>query len=121
MNRAATLRVVGPASLFPFLPRPVDAAGETVRIIGLPIDTGLEVQYAESAGMVKQAGLDLQTQLLTAGAAVQSAIAGGAADIGLSNVGSLSMQRSSPSLWQRRQRNRLASWPTLMTRSRRAF
>jgi NitT/TauT family transport system substrate-binding protein len=72
--------------------RPASAA-DVVRVIGLPIDTGLEVQYAQAAGIAEQSGLNLQVQNLYAGAAVQAAIAGGSGDIGLTNVSSLATAR----------------------------
>jgi NitT/TauT family transport system substrate-binding protein len=61
----------------------------TIRIASTPIDIGAEVYYAQALGFFKQAGLDVQIQSIDNGAAIALAIAGGAADIGQSNVVSI--------------------------------
>jgi NitT/TauT family transport system substrate-binding protein len=61
----------------------------TLRIASTPIDVGAEVYYAQALGMFKQAGLDVQIQSIDNGAAIAAAVAGGAADIGQSNVVSI--------------------------------
>jgi NitT/TauT family transport system substrate-binding protein len=61
----------------------------TVRIASTPIDVGAEVYYAQAMGFFKQAGLDVQVQTLDNGAAIAAAVAGGAADIGQSNIVSI--------------------------------
>jgi NitT/TauT family transport system substrate-binding protein len=61
----------------------------TLRIASTPIDVGAEVYYAQALGMFKQAGLDVQIQSIDNGGAIASAVAGGAIDIGQSNVVSL--------------------------------
>jgi NitT/TauT family transport system substrate-binding protein len=61
----------------------------TIRVASTPIDVGAEVYYAQALGMFKQAGLDVQIQQIDNGAAIAAAVAGGAADIGQSNVVSL--------------------------------
>jgi ABC-type nitrate/sulfonate/bicarbonate transport system substrate-binding protein len=92
MKRERAIRLLGAGAAAPLLPIRAVAA-DAIRVIGLPIDTGLEVQYAQAAGLVEQSGLSLQVQTMYAGAAVQAAIAGGAADIGLTNVSSLATAR----------------------------
>ena len=92
MKRNSAIRLLGAAGVAPLFPRPASAA-DVIRVIGLPIDTGLEVQYAQAGGIVEQSGLNLHVQTLYAGAAVQAAIAGGSADIGLTNVSSLATAR----------------------------
>jgi ABC-type nitrate/sulfonate/bicarbonate transport system substrate-binding protein len=93
MKRNVAIRLLGAAGVMPLLPVRAAAAADAIRIIGLPIDTGLEVQYAQAAGIVDQSGLGLHVENMYAGAAVQAAIAGGAADIGLTNVSSLATAR----------------------------
>ena len=93
MKREVALRLLGAAGAVPLLPIQAASAADAIRVIGLPIDTGLEVQYAQAAGIVEQSGLNLQIQNLYAGAAVQAAVAGGSADIGLTNVSSLATAR----------------------------
>jgi len=61
----------------------------TIRIASTPIDVGAEVYYAQALGYFKQAGLDVQIQAVDNGAAIAAAVAGGAADIGQSNVVSI--------------------------------
>jgi NitT/TauT family transport system substrate-binding protein len=92
MKRDRAIRLAGAAALAPLLTGRASAA-DAIRIIGLPIDTGLEVQYALAAGFVEQSGLNLHVDTLAFGAAVQSAVIGGAADIGLTNVSSLATAR----------------------------
>jgi NitT/TauT family transport system substrate-binding protein len=60
-----------------------------VRIASTPIDVGAQVYYAQALGYFKAAGLDVQIQTIDNGAAIAAAVAGGAADIGQSNVVSL--------------------------------
>lgn len=93
MRRDTAIRFLAAAGVAPLLPVGPASAADTIRVIGLPIDTGLEVQYAQAGGMVDQSGLSVQVQNLYAGAAVQAAIAGGSADIGLTNVSSLATAR----------------------------
>ena len=61
----------------------------TIRVASTPIDVGAEVYYAQALGLFKQAGLDVQIQSIDNGAAIAGAVAGGAADIGQSNVVSI--------------------------------
>jgi ABC-type nitrate/sulfonate/bicarbonate transport system substrate-binding protein len=93
MKRDLAIRLLGAATITPLLPIGAATAADATRVIGLPIDTGLEVQYAEAAGLVDQSGLSLHVENLYAGAAVQAAVAGGSADIGLTNVSSLATAR----------------------------
>jgi ABC-type nitrate/sulfonate/bicarbonate transport system substrate-binding protein len=93
MKRHTAIRLLGAAGVAPLVAPRTASAADTIRVIGLPIDTGLEVQYAQAAGLVEQSGLSLQVQLLYAGAAVQAAVAGGSADVGLTNVSSLATAR----------------------------
>ena len=61
----------------------------TIRVASTPIDVGAEVYFAQALGMFKAAGLDVQIQNIDNGAAIAAAVAGGAADIGQSNVVSI--------------------------------
>jgi NitT/TauT family transport system substrate-binding protein len=93
MKRDMAIRLLGAAAAAPLLTVSAAAAADPIRVIGLPIDTGLEVQYAQAAGIIDQSGLSVHAETMYAGAAVQAAIAGGAADIGLTNVSSLATAR----------------------------
>jgi NitT/TauT family transport system substrate-binding protein len=57
----------------------------TLRVAVDPFDSYSEAYYAQDLGMFKKAGLDVQLQTFTNGAAITSAMAGGDADIGISN------------------------------------
>jgi len=92
MKRDMAIRLSAAAALMPLLSARA-AAADAIRVIGLPIDTGLEVQYAQAAGLVEQSGLNLHVDTLAFGAAVQAAVVGGAAEIGLTNVSSLATAR----------------------------
>jgi NitT/TauT family transport system substrate-binding protein len=61
----------------------------TIRVASTPIDVGAQVYYAQALGAFKAAGLDVQIQSIDNGAAIASAVAGGAVDIGQSNVVSI--------------------------------
>lgn len=57
----------------------------------IPSDIAAEVYYAKERGFFKKAGFDVDFTPITSGAAISSAVAGGSADIGFSNVVSLSI------------------------------
>ena len=63
-----------------------DAPLQTIRVATVPIDAGSEVYYAQKLGFFKNNGLDVEITGLSNGAAVTSAVIGGAADIGQSNA-----------------------------------
>src|SRR5580704_6682474 len=67
-----------------------DVPLQTIRVATVPADAGSEVYYAQKLGIFKDNGLDVQITGLANGSAVTSAVIGGAADIGQSNVVSLS-------------------------------
>jgi NitT/TauT family transport system substrate-binding protein len=93
VKRTRALGILAGAAALPLLPFETAVAADQIRVIGLPIDTGLEVQYAQAAGLITQSGLNVHAETLYAGAAVQAAVAGGSADIGLTNVSSLATAR----------------------------
>jgi NitT/TauT family transport system substrate-binding protein len=61
----------------------------TIRIITPPIDAGAQPFYAQALGFFKEAGINAEILKASNGAAVAAAVAGGAADIGQSNVVSI--------------------------------
>jgi NitT/TauT family transport system substrate-binding protein len=73
------------ASAAPALPQTLTV----LRIASTPIDVGAEVYYAKDKGFFRDAGFDVQIQSIDNGGAIASAVAGGAVDIGQSNVVSL--------------------------------
>jgi NitT/TauT family transport system substrate-binding protein len=92
VKRKTALGLLGSAASI-VVPARARAANDTVRVISFPIDTGLEVHYAQSGHFDEQAGLKFETQMMSFGAASQSALLGGSADIVNSNPGSLAIAR----------------------------
>jgi NitT/TauT family transport system substrate-binding protein len=90
ISRAAALRG-GAASLGAALfPRAAFAQSKlaTIRIGVVPTDVSGEPYYADAQGIFRRAGLDAQVQTLSSGGAIVDAIAGGALDVGFSNLSS---------------------------------
>jgi NitT/TauT family transport system substrate-binding protein len=58
----------------------------TIRVVTTQIDSGAQVYYAESIGLFKKAGINVEITRAATGAAIAAAVASGAADIGHSNV-----------------------------------
>lgn len=77
--RAGFLAAVSAAALTP----PALAQSQTIRVAATANDTYAQAYYALDMGFFKQAGLDVALQTFTAGGPVTSAVAGGAADIGI--------------------------------------
>jgi NitT/TauT family transport system substrate-binding protein len=69
-------------------------AATVINLINLPADNSAEVYYAQDLGFFKDAGLDVHITAMTNSAAIIAALAGGAADIGNSVVGSAAQARS---------------------------
>ncbi len=65
--------------------RPAFAA-DAVRIATIPLDAGAEVYYALDTGFFRDVGIDAQIQSISNGAAIGSAVASNAVDIGFSNL-----------------------------------
>jgi NitT/TauT family transport system substrate-binding protein len=61
----------------------------TLNIATTPTDIGSQVFYAQERGFFKAAGIDAQIQVISNGAAITSAVMGGAVDVAQSNVVSL--------------------------------
>jgi NitT/TauT family transport system substrate-binding protein len=69
---------------------PVAADGAiTLRIATNPIDSGAEVFYADDLGFFAKAGLSVQIQPGSNGAAIAAAVAADAIDIGYADIGAL--------------------------------
>jgi NitT/TauT family transport system substrate-binding protein len=61
----------------------------TVRIAMPPVDAASQALYAREKGFFKNHGLNVEIQTVSSGGAVAAAVAGGAADVGQSNLSSL--------------------------------
>ena len=64
-----------------------------VRVGGIPVDTAANVYYAIELGYFKEAGLDVEVTPMNSGPAIAAAVAGGAEDIGVANVVTVSAAR----------------------------
>ena len=62
------------------------SAPATIRVGTVPIDTGMEVHFAEDMGFFERAGLDATIQDIGNGAQITAAVVAGSVDIGFSNL-----------------------------------
>ena len=85
MKRAA---FVAGAAAAPFVERPARAqnAAATVRVGAALDDQSTPLLYAEHAGLFAKAGLSVQIERMTSGAAIAAAIAGGSLQIGKASM-----------------------------------
>jgi len=66
-------------------------AGDPLHIASIPLDAGAEAYYAYDLGYFRDAGIDAQVDSIPSGAAIASAVASGAIDIGFSNLISIAV------------------------------
>ena len=85
MKRASFVAASAALALAPQIAR----ADGPIRVMTLPIDQGAQCFYAQDLGMFKKAGLDAQVSITNFGTQVAAAVAGGAIEIGQSNIMSL--------------------------------
>jgi NitT/TauT family transport system substrate-binding protein len=64
----------------------VARAADTLRIATIPLDAGAEVYYAADLNYFRDANIDVQIEPIASGAAISSAVASGAIDIGFANL-----------------------------------
>jgi NitT/TauT family transport system substrate-binding protein len=84
--------LLGSAVAVPLASRPACAqALIPIKLATTPTDIGAQPFYASDQGFFKAAGLDADTQVISNGAAITSAVLGGAIDIAQSNVVSLAL------------------------------
>lgn len=81
------------ALLCAFPPQPVRAADASIVVGTAGKETDAEVYYAQELGFFKKAGLNVEIQTMANGAAIASAVASGALQIGDSNTLSLATAR----------------------------
>ena len=87
MKRASFVAASAALALAPQIAR----ADGPIRVMTLPIDQGAQCFYAQDLGMFKKAGLDAQVSITNFGTQVAAAVAGGAIEIGQSNIMSLAI------------------------------
>jgi len=94
MNRKQSLVLIGSAAALPVVARPVFGQSLTsIKVATTPTDIGAQPFYATDMGFFKAAGLDANTQIISNGAAITSAVLGGAIDVAQSNIVSLALAR----------------------------
>lgn len=75
-------------------PRALRAADLTVVHAGtIPVDVSAVVEYASTLGYFKDAGLDVQIQVMQSGPVIAPAVIGGTLDVGASNIASIAAAR----------------------------
>jgi NitT/TauT family transport system substrate-binding protein len=90
ISRKAALGALASTFALPLLPAKSWAAGPaTIVVAGAPDDDITPMLYAQSAGIFKKAGLDVQLQKLSSGSATAAAVAGGTVTIGKSSLTAL--------------------------------
>lgn len=97
LSRSRVIQTLGGALAAPAIagfPAVVRAQGLTVVRVGvIPVDVSANVFYAQDLGLFAKAGLDVQTQPMASGPVLAQAVAGGALDIGISNVATIAAAR----------------------------
>lgn len=89
MHRSYVLRTIAAAAAAAAVPAVVRAQATTLKVGVIPVDVAANVFYAQDLGLFAKAGLDVQTQPMTSGPVLAQAVAGGAIDIGISNVATI--------------------------------
>lgn len=97
LSRSRALRTIAAGITAPALagfPRGARSQSTvTVRVGVIPVDVSGNVFYAADLGLFRKAGLDVQMQPMTSGPVLAQAVAGGAIDIGISNVATIAAAR----------------------------
>ena len=86
MQRKIALSLLSIVCAFAAAPGAAQQPMPTIRVATTQIDSGAEVFYADAIGLFKKAGIAVEITRSPTGAAIAAAVAGGAADIGQSNV-----------------------------------
>jgi len=90
LDRRRFVAALASASALAALPQTARAADD-VALATIPLDAGAECYYALDQGFFAAAGIDAKVQTIANGAAISSAVASGAADIGFANLLSLAI------------------------------
>lgn len=98
MKRSRAIRVLGGAALAPALvtgfPAIVRSQTLTPLKIGIiPVDVAANAYYAQDLGLFTKAGFAVEFQVMASGPVLAQAVAGGAIDIGISNIATLANAR----------------------------
>jgi NitT/TauT family transport system substrate-binding protein len=90
MNRRTALTSLGAGAAALALPSRA-FANDALHVASIPLDAGAEAYYAYDLGYFRDAGIDAQIDSIPSGAAILAAVAGGAVDIGFSNLISIAV------------------------------
>lgn len=85
ITRRTILAALGAGVAAATLPAPARAA-DALKIATIPLDAGAEAYYAADLGYFRDAGIEATIDPIASGAAIASAVASGAIDIGFSNL-----------------------------------
>jgi NitT/TauT family transport system substrate-binding protein len=91
MNRRNALAGLGAGLAAAAAPRAAFAANDALHIASIPLDAGAEAYYAYDMGYFRDAGIDATVDSIASGAAILAAVAGGAVDVGFSNLISIAV------------------------------
>jgi NitT/TauT family transport system substrate-binding protein len=95
--RSRVLRTIGAALAAPAITGfPAVVKGQTmttVKVGSIPVDGAASVFYTQQLGLFSKAGLDVQIQPMSSGPVLAQAVAGGAIDVGISNVATIAAAR----------------------------
>lgn len=87
IDRRAALALLGAAATIPLARVPARAQSETtIRVAYIPFEASAQLFYAKELGLWSKAGLTVELQPNPFGAAIASAVAAGAIDIGYATV-----------------------------------
>jgi len=95
ISRRTALGLASSACLLPALARPAGAQElPSIRVAYLPFEYSAQVLYAQDMGFFKKAGVNVDLQSIAYGAAVATAVASGAVDIGIATITTLAIAHS---------------------------
>ncbi len=86
MRRARFAAAVAATTLMPVPAFAQSLSLPAVRIATVPIDSGMQVRYAQDLGSFAKAGLSVEVQAITNGSQITAAVIAGTIDIGFSNL-----------------------------------
>ena len=93
LNRGAFLTGAAALAAAPSAARAAAGTPVVIRAGTIPADVSAVVTYARDLGYFKNAGLDVEIQIMQSGPVIAPAVVGGSLDVGAANTGSLAAAR----------------------------